>query len=86
MAMKVLDKMWVLAIGVGLGALLVLTIDAHAGKLSIFLIWASLISMFGVLTFCSVQIKRGQAKKSLPVRSVAKSRSAKGKLKVVEGK
>jgi hypothetical protein len=80
-----LYTLWLLAIGVGLGSLWVLTLQKFAGKLSLVLIWASLFVIGAGLTVWTVKFRK-PAKKKLPTRrNVSKSRKAvKGKLKVVK--
>lgn len=79
-----LYTLWLLAIGVGLGSLWVLTLQTYAGKLSMLLIWSSLFVILGGLTVWTVKLRK-PTKKALPARrNVSKSRSAaRGKLKVV---
>lgn len=73
-----------MATGAGIMSLWILTLQTFAGKLSMFLIWVSLFVILGGLTLYTVKLRK-PAKKSLPVRrNAAKSRSAKGKLKVVK--
>jgi hypothetical protein len=84
-AMKsTLYTLWLLAVGVGLGSLWVLTLQKYAGKLSMFLIWASLFVILGGLTLYTIKFNKPR-KKALPVRrNVAKNRkAAKANFKVV---
>lgn len=71
--MKLLNKMWALAIAFDLGALLVGVANQYAATLSTFIIWAVVIIMATILTLCTVQVKRMEPrKKKLPVRRASR--------------
>jgi uncharacterized membrane protein len=80
----VLRTLWLMATGAGIMALWILTLQTYAGKLSLFLIWASLFVILGGLAVYTVKFNKPR-KKALPVRrNVAKNRkAAKANFKVV---
>jgi len=78
--MKQLNTLWSLAIGIALGALLVLSLMQFTGRMSTFLIWLSLFAIGASLTFYTVKVRQPR-KKRLPVRRA--SRVSKPRMKVV---
>jgi len=71
--MKLLNKVWALAIAFDLGALLVFLTNQYIATLSTFIIWAVMVIITVVLTLCTVQVKRMKPrKKKLPVRRASR--------------
>lgn len=77
-----LYALWVLSIGIDLGALMVVLTNQYTPTLSTFLIWAVLIMITVILVLCTMQVRMMEPKKKrLPVRRA--SRVSRGNLKVV---
>lgn len=72
--MRLLNKLWLLALVFNLGALMDFLLNRNVPTLSTFITWAVMIGIVAILTLCTMQMRMMEPpkKKRLPVRRASR--------------